>query len=90
MKVYDSAFAETILALAYENKKQSKRLFIAVIVLIGVIVAMIAGFFVWLSSVELDELTTTTESTTITQNTEEGSGNNVYQSGEYATYSDRR
>lgn len=90
MKEYDSAFIETILAMASENRKQNKRLFIAVVTLASVIVAMVVCFFIWLASVEFTSSVTTTETTTITQDTGEGSGNNIYQSGEYATYNDGR
>lgn len=34
----------------------------------------------------VSEIETTTETTTVTQDTGDGSGNNVYQAGEYATY----
>ena len=36
--------------------------------------------------VVIEETTTTTETTTIEQDTGEGSGNNVFQSGEYSSY----
>lgn len=38
------------------------------------------------SGVVIEETTTTTETTTIEQDTGEGSGNNVFQSGEYSSY----
>lgn len=38
------------------------------------------------AGVVIEETTTTTETTTIEQDTGEGSGNNVFQSGEYSSY----
>lgn len=38
------------------------------------------------AGVVMEETTTTTETTTIEQDTGEGSGNNVFQSGEYSSY----
>lgn len=38
------------------------------------------------AGVVVEETTTTTETTTIEQDTGEGSGNNVFQSGEYSSY----
>lgn len=90
MKEYDSAFIETVLVMASETRKQNKRLFIAVVTLASIVVAMVVCFFIWLTRVEFTSSVMTTETTTITQDTGEGSGNNIYQSGEHATYNDGR
>lgn len=79
--------------------RQNRRLWVAVLALAGTLV-ITAGCMVWavtnaqrianeamlnaLNSVA--EIGVTTEETTVTQDTGEGSGNNVYQAGEYATY----
>lgn len=86
MKEYDSAFIETVLAMAGESRRQSKRLFIAVVIEAIVILSMIVCFFVWLANIDFTSSITTTETTTITQDSGTGSGRNVYQAGENATY----
>lgn len=83
-----------------QHERENKRLWMAVITLALCVVVM-AGCMVWAvmnvqnvaNEAMLNALNTvaeigvtTTETTEVTQDTGEGSGNNVYQSGEYATY----
>lgn len=51
---------------------------VSVVLLVGVIVALASGVTV----------ETVTTETTVTQDTGEGSGNNVFQAGEYSSYSE--
>jgi hypothetical protein len=67
--------------LLHDRAKDCKRLWIALVVSILVNFVTVAGFLWYESQWEY----TTTE-TTITQDTEDGPGNNVYQAGENATY----
>lgn len=64
-----------------DQSKSIKRFWIALIVSILVNI-IIVGAFLWYES----QWGYTTETTTITQDTGEGYGNNVYQSGEHAVY----
>lgn len=64
-----------------DQSKSIKRFWIALIVSILVNI-IIVGAFLWYES----QWEYTTETTTITQDTGEGYGNNVYQSGEHAVY----
>lgn len=64
-----------------DQSKNLKRVWIALI--ISILVNLITvGAFLWYES----QWEYTTETTTITQDTDEGYGDNVYQSGEHAVY----
>ena len=64
-----------------DQSKNLKRVWIALI--ISILVNLITvGAFLWYES----QWEYTTETTTITQDTGEGYGNNAYQSGEHAVY----
>lgn len=69
-----------------QDRKKTRRIsiicasicLICLLIFSGVLVALSAGVVI----------ETTTTETTITQDSGEGDGNNVYQAGEYATYSE--
>lgn len=81
--------------------RQNRRLWVAVLALAACLM-ITAGCMIWavsnaqrlaneamlnaLNSVAEIGVTQETTTTTVTQDTGEGEGNNVYQSGEYATY----
>jgi len=75
-----------------EQKKEKKRWFLfsifsnlawALVFATGII-----GFFIWDSHFIYEAAETTSETTTVYQDTGEGEGNNVYQAGEHATYNE--
>lgn len=72
---------------AKENKEHAKKWFIGFIVsnaIWAAVVLVIVLSFLWFESQFEYEST----QTTISQDTGEGSGNNIYQSGEHATYNE--
>lgn len=69
-----------------QDRKRTRRVSIICTSICVVCMLIFAGVLAALSAGVVVE-TTTTE-TTITQDTGEGDGNNVYQAGEYATYSE--
>lgn len=75
----NDAFVEMAKDMLIEAKRQNKRLFCALIILICIMFAMIVAFFIWFNSVDTSVTTTTIEQAADT-------GNNVYQSGAEATY----
>lgn len=70
-----------------DRAKDNKRLWIALIISIIMNLFIMGGFLYYESQWTQVPSTTTTETTTVTQDTNEGAGNNVYQAGENATYS---
>lgn len=80
-----SALNKITMKLLEEKAKEAKRLWIALIVSILVNAFLVTAFLYYES-----QFTTTVESvtTTVTQDTGEGQGNNIYQSGESATYNE--
>ena len=80
-----SALNKITMKLLEEKAKEAKRLWIALIVSILVNAFLVTAFFYYES-----QFTTTvdTVTTTVTQDTGEGQGNNIYQSGESATYNE--
>lgn len=76
------ALNKITLTLLQDNTKNYRRVWMALIVSILVNLLLVYGFLWYESQWEL----TSTETTTITQDTGEGQGNNIYQSGENATY----
>lgn len=77
----NDAFVEMAKDMLIEAKRQNKRLFCALIILICIMFAMIVAFFVWFNSVDTSVTTTTIEQAADT-------GNNVYKSGAEATYNE--
>lgn len=76
------ALNKITMKLLHDRAADCKRLWIALVVSILVNLALV-GSFLWYES---QWNYTTTETTTVTQDTGEGTGNNVYQAGENATY----
>lgn len=78
------ALNQIVLDLLTQKKKEHLRLWIVILALVFVNLLEV-GLFVWYESkMEVTETTATT--TTVEQDTGEGSGNNIYQSGECAHY----
>lgn len=88
LKEEDGALDQSIalnritMKLLHDRAADCKRLWIALVISILVNLASV-GCFLWYES---QWEYTTTETTTVTQDTGEGTGNNVYQAGENATY----
>lgn len=76
------ALNKITMKLIHDRAADCKRLWIALVISILVNLASVGGFLWYESQWEY----TTTETTTVTQDTGEGTGNNVYQAGENATY----
>lgn len=76
------ALNKITMKLLHDRAADCKRLWIALVISILVNLALVGGFLWYESQWEY----TTTETTTVTQDTGEGTGNNVYQAGENATY----
>lgn len=76
------ALNKVTMSLLHDRALECKRLWIALIISILVNVFTVSAFLWYESQWEY----TTTETTTVTQDTGEGTGNNVYQAGENATY----
>lgn len=76
------ALNKITMKLLHDRAADCKRLWIALVISILVNLALVGGFLGYESQWEY----TTTETTTVTQDTGEGTGNNVYQAGENATY----
>ena len=67
-----------------KDRRSTKKIAIICCTICVVCVLVLAGIFVAFANGM--EITTTTEETTVSQDTENGTGNNVYQAGEYADY----
>lgn len=78
------ALNRIVMTMLQHQKDSNKRLFIALIVSLLINAFIVAGFLYYESQWEYDAVTTTT--TTVSQDTGEGTGNNVYQEGENAVY----
>lgn len=76
------ALNKITMKLLHDRAADCKRLWIALVISILVNLALVGDFLWYESQWEY----TTTETTTVTQDTGEGTGNNVYQAGENATY----
>lgn len=72
--------------LLNQKKKDHLRLWIIIIALIVVNLAEVC-IFIWYES-QMETVETVTTTTTVDQDTGEGAGNNVYQAGEHAQYSE--
>lgn len=81
------ALNRIVMALLQSQKETNKRLFIALILSL-LCNLFIVGGFLWYESQWEYVTTETVTTTTVEQDTGEGTGNNVYQSGENATYSE--
>lgn len=79
------ALNRVTMKLLKDRAAECKRLWVALVISIVVNLCIVGGFLWYESQWEY----TTTETTTVTQDTGEGSGNNVYQSGENATYTQK-
>lgn len=79
------AFNQITLDLLEQKKKEHLRLWIVILALV-VVNLLEFGLFVWYESTS--EVVETTTTTTIEQDTGSGTGNNIYQSGEKATYNE--
>ena len=75
------ALNKITMKLLHDRAADCKRLWIALVISILVNLALVASFL-WYES----KWNYTTETTTVTQDTGEGTGNNIYQAGENATY----
>lgn len=64
----NDAFVEMAKDMLIEAKRQNKRLFCALIILICIMFAMIVAFFVWFNSVDTSVTTTTIEQAADTGN----------------------
>lgn len=78
-----AALGKIALALLEQKKKDHSRLWIITILLI-IVNLLEAGLFVWYET--HTEVVESTVTTTVEQDTGSGEGNNVYLSGEKATY----
>lgn len=78
------ALTKIVMNLLKTKAKESKRIWVALILSLLLNVCTVAGFLWYASGVE----TTETVTTTVEQDTGEGTGNNIYQSGEQAHYSE--
>lgn len=87
-KKSNDAFAQVVLDMAAQSKKMAKCLFVITLSLVGLLFGVIIAFLVWSSQYEYEATETKTITTTVEQHTEDGEGNNVYQSGESATYNE--
>lgn len=82
----DQSVALNRIVMTMLESKRREDFWLRVILVISLLVNIaIAGIFAWYES----GWTTTTTTTTVSQDTGEGSGNNVYQAGENATYTQR-
>lgn len=79
------ALNKIVLDLLTQKKKEHLRLWIVILALILVNLVEV-GLFIWYES-QFEDTETITE-TTVEQDTGEGSGNNVYQAGEHANYTE--
>lgn len=89
-KAAQQAFVDLAIDSAKENKQHAKRWFTAFLIsnaIWAIVVLVIVLSFLKFESQFEYETTETTE-TTVYQDTGEGSGNNVYQAGEHATYNE--
>lgn len=79
----DQSIALNRIVMTMLESKRREDFWLRIILIVSLLVnVVIAGIFIWYESQW--EYTTTT--TTVTQDTGEGSGNNVYQAGENAEY----
>lgn len=76
------ALNKITMKLIHDRAADCKRLWIALVISILVNLALVGGFLGY----ESQGGYTPTETTTVTQDTGEGTGNSVYQAGENATY----
>lgn len=87
-KKNNDAFVQVVLDMAIQSKKMAKCLFIIILSLVGLLLGVIVAFLIWSSQYEYEATETKTITTTVEQHTEDGEGNNVYQSGESVTYNE--
>ena len=79
----DQSVALNRIVMTMLESKRREDFWLRIILIISLLANIaIAGIFTWYES----GWTTTTTTTTVTQDTGEGSGNNVYQAGENANY----
>lgn len=87
-KKNNDAFVQVVLDMAVQSKKMAKCLFVITLSLVGLLFGVIVAFLIWSSQYEYEATETKTITTTVEQHTEDGEGNNIYQSGESATYNE--
>lgn len=81
----DQSIALNRIVMTMLESKRREDFWLRIILIISLIVnVIIAGIFINYES----HMSTTTTTTTVEQDTDEGSGNNVYQAGEYASYNE--
>lgn len=89
-KAAQQALVDLAIDSAKENKQHAKRWFTAFLISNAtwamVVLVIVFSFLKFESQFEYE--TTETTETTVYQDTGEGSGNNVYQAGEHATYNE--
>lgn len=79
------ALNRIVMTLLEQNKRRDR--IISILLAISIVInALIVGGFLWYESQFETTWETTTTTTTITQDSENGNGNNVYQSGDSAKY----
>lgn len=71
--------------LLSQQRQHNKHLFIALTISIVINIAIVIAFLIYESQWEYAVESSTTE-TTVTQEQSENGGDNVFQTGEYATY----
>ena len=79
------AINSVVVDLLSKQRQHNKHLFIALIISIVINIAIVISFLVYESQWEYAVESSTTE-TTVTQEQCENCGNNVFQTGEHATY----
>ncbi len=80
-----TALNKIILKLLKDRAAECKRLWVALIISILVNLVIVGGFL-WYES--LWDYAVTTETVEVDQDTGDGSGSNIYQSGDNSTYND--
>lgn len=79
----DQSVALNRIVMTMLESKRREDFWLRIVLIISLLVnIVIAGIFTWHKS----QWTTTSTTTTVTQDTGEGTGNNVYQAGENANY----
>jgi len=84
----DESLALNKIAIDLLNQKKKDHLRLWIIIIALIIVNLIeVCIFIWYES-QMETMETVTTTTTVDQDTGEGTGNNVYQAGEHAQYSE--
>lgn len=79
----DQSIALNRIVMTMLESKRREDFWLRIILIISLVAnVLIVGIFIQYES----HMSTTTTTTTVEQDTGEGSGNNIYQTGEYASY----